>query len=448
MNSKPRYYQKTAREVAYLSLLRCEKDKSYSNLEIDSAIKKHELIGAEKRLYTTLVYGVIERRVTLDYIIELLSSKPLEKLDTEVITVLRMGLYQMIYLDKVPSSAAVNESVKLIKNTKQSAAGFVNALLREYERKYQNKIPLPDKKDMYKYLTVKYSCGRDVVELISAYPEPEKILESLNCAVPVTLRVNTLKTSRDELINKLSENKITAEISKFSPYGIKLETLSEFVRELIENGECFVQDEASQIACEVLSPSAGDTVIDVCACPGGKAFGAAMKMENNGKITAFDLHQNKLSLIDSGAKRLGINIITSNVKDGTKYDPELFECADKIICDVPCSGLGVMAKKPEIRYKTFDEIAKLPTIQSEILKNASKYLKAGGRICYSTCTLNPAENESVVRRFLAANKNFKAVDFEIGEISSRNGMLTLFPQNGTDGFFISLLEKCEKGCTL
>lgn len=432
---------KTSREAAFESLLRTEKDKSYSNLEIDSVIKRYSLTGAEKGLYTTLVYGAIERKLTLDYIIECLANKPLDKLDVEIKVILRLGLYQLIYLDRVPDSAAVNESVNLAKRIKPSASGFVNALLRGYIKKFGGTIPYPDKKDIQKYLSVRYSCGADVIELLSSYGNAEEILSAFEITPPVTIRVNTLKISRDELLAELQKNDISAELTRYAPNGIKLKNMPPLVRDMINDGKCFIQDEASQISAEVLSPRAGETVIDVCACPGGKSFSAAIKMENSGKLYAFDLHKNKLTLIDSGAKRLGIDIISSAEKNGTVFDPNFEGLADAIICDVPCSGLGVIAKKPEIRYKTFDDISALPKTQSAILGNSSRYLKHGGRICYSTCTLNPAENESIVNRFLASKDDFEAVDFEIGELRSNNGMLTLFPNNGTDGFFISLIRR-------
>ena len=432
--------KKNAREAAYLSLMRTERDKSYSNIEIDSVIKRSGLEGAEKGLYTNLVYGVIEHRLTLDHWISLVSAKPLGKLDAEVLTILRMGLYQMVYLDRIPDSAAVNESVKLAKKYRGSAASFVNAALRNFRRKF-DVPPYPDRNDRMKYLTVRYSCGEDVVRILESYGDAEPILAAFSENPPVTLRVNTLKTTRVELLELLEKDGIEACAAIFAPDGIKLKNLPERVREYIDEGLCFIQDEASQLAAEALDPKAGEVVYDVCACPGGKSFSAAIRMGDSGRIIASDLHKNKLSLITAGAQRLGIHIIETAEQNGVEHKAELVETADAIICDVPCSGLGVIAKKPEIRYKSAAEISGLPRVQSAILANSANYLKRGGRICYSTCTLNPEENQGVVKGFLSENRDFEPVDFSFGKLRSEGGMLTLFPQDGTDGFFIALLRK-------
>lgn len=433
--------KKTAREAAFGSLTRTERDKSYSNIEIDSAIKRFGLIGAEKGLYTNIVYGVIERRLTLDYFISLISDRPISRLDPEVLTILRMGLYQLIWLDRVPESAAVNESVKLAKEFKPSAASFVNAALRNFQRRYGKELPYPDKSDRLRYLSVRYSCGEDIVRILESYGDAEPMLEAFSGPSPVTLRVNTLKTSRVELLELLERDGIEAAATITAPDGIKLKNLPERVRALVNDGMCFIQDEASQLAVEALDPKPGETVLDVCACPGGKSFSAAIKMGDRGVVKAFDLHKNKLSLVKSGAERLGIHIIEVGERNGAERFSELDGVADAIICDAPCSGLGVIAKKPEIRYKTLTEISGLPRVQHAILSNSANYLKRGGRICYSTCTLNPEENQGVVKRFLAENPEFEPVEFELGALKSDGGMLTLFPQGATDGFFISLMSR-------
>lgn len=436
--------KKTAREAAYLSLMRCFRDKCYSNIETDSAIRKYSLSGADKGLYTTLVYGVIERRLTLDYIISTLSERPLERLDGEVLTILRLGLYQLTMLDRIPDSAAVNESVILAKKVKPSSASFVNALLRGFLRKYsRDSLPYPDKSDREKYLSVRYSCGEEVIKFLSLSGDPEPTLKAFESMQSVTLRVNTLRSSREELLEELSRLGIEASASEVSPFGIKLgATLPEEVRVLIEDGRVFVQDEASQLAAIALSPKAGERVYDICACPGGKSFSLAMEMENKGELFAFDLHKNKLSLIESGAKRLGIDIIRIGEKNGSIYDEALASTADRILCDVPCSGLGVIAKKPELRYKSESEISGLPRVQYAILDNSARYLKPGGRLCYSTCTLNPRENDEIVEKFLTEHTDFEAVSFSVGGFDAPSGKLTLRPEtSGTDGFFISLLER-------
>ncbi len=436
----------TARSAAYRSLILCERDKKYSNLEIDSSIRRFALEGAEKGLYTAIVYGVIERRITLDYIIGKLSAKPVEKLDSQVITLLRMGLYQLIYLDRIPESAAVNETVNLAKAEIPKAASFINAVLRNFLRTMgKDKIPYPPKNDPVNYLSVRYSCGADVINVLSeSFFDPEPVLAAFDAQPEVTLRINTLKISREELLSKLSDKGISATPTKYSPYGVRLcgKSLPKEISELISEGYVYIQDEASQIAGAAADPKPGTTVLDVCACPGGKSFSAAILMENRGKLKSFDLHKNKLSLVKSGAGRLSIDIIETEEKNGSLRDDTLLDSADTVICDVPCSGLGVIAKKPEIRYKSQDEMERLPEIQYSILKNVSEYVKHGGVLCYSTCTLNKKENEDVILRFLSESSEYMAEDFRVGELSSNGGMLTLMPNvHGTDGFFIAKLRR-------
>lgn len=436
----------SARYAAYLSLYGCERDGRYSNLEIDSAIKKYKLEGAEKGLYTTLVYGAIERMNTLDYIIGQLSSKPLDALDIEVKLLLKLGLYQLIWLDRVPDSAAVNESVELAKKICPRSSNFINAVLRGFLRTMgKDNLPYPDKRDWKKYLSVRYSCSEDVISLLcESVDDIESLLAAFERQPEPTLRVNTLKIDRGELLNILENENIPAEPTKYSPFGVKLKnhTISSKISELIASGYVYIQDEASQLAIAVAAPKPGMRVIDSCACPGGKSFSAALLMENCGKVMSFDLHKNKLSLIESGAKRLGIDIISTAEKNGSIYDEAIDSSADVVLCDVPCSGLGVIAKKPEIRYKSRADIDRLPEIQYSILANSARYVKPSGRLLYSTCTLNRTENGAVVERFIASNPDFKLTEFSVGELKSESGMLTLRPDiHETDGFFICLLTK-------
>ncbi len=435
-----------ARAAAFQSLMLCERDKKYSNLEIDAAIRRYKLEGAERGLYTALTYGVIERRITLDYIIGKLSSKPIASLDAEVMTLLRLGLYQLIWLDRIPARAAVNETVNLAKKHAPRAGSFINAVLRNFLREMgKDKLPYPDKSELLRYLSVRYSCGEDVISILSeSFDDLEKLLAAFERHPDVTLRVNTLKITREEMLDKLSELGVQAEPCKYSPFGIRLTsgTVSREISELIGNGFVYIQDEASQLAVYFADPKPDSSVIDTCACPGGKSFSAAILMKDRGSVKSYDLHKNKLSLVDSGAKRLGISIISTAEKNGSRRDEALIETADTVICDVPCSGLGVIAKKPEIRYKTRAEIERLPEIQYAILSTAAEYVKHGGVLCYSTCTLNRAENEAVAKRFIENHADFTAEDFSLGDIASDDGMLTLLPHiHGTDGFFIAKFRK-------
>lgn len=424
------------RALALEVLTRCEAG-GYSNIALDNAIKRNNLSASDRALFTALVYGVIERKITLDYIISCLSSIPNSKIEKDTRNILRMGLYQLIYMGKIPAHAALNETVNL---ANKRSKGFVNAILRSYLREGE-KIKFPSKSDRVKYLSVTYSVGEALVcALLDVYSfdECEKILSVFGEKTPITLRVNNLKTTREKVLSELE----SAVETKFSPDGIVLENAAVSELDHLNDGRVTVQDEASQICVRALGAKEGDTVLDVCACPGSKSFGTAMTMHNKGKILAFDIHENKLSLVKSGAERLGISIISTQAHDARRPISELFETADKIICDVPCSGFGVIGKKPEIRYKDPVESSRLPEIQFDILENVSNYLKVGGTLVYSTCTILPDENENVINRFLENNKNFALVPFSVGALEVNDGMITLLPHiHNTDGFFIAKLVR-------
>ncbi|MBQ3183323.1 MAG: 16S rRNA (cytosine(967)-C(5))-methyltransferase RsmB [Clostridia bacterium] len=416
------------REAAYRSVLRHYKDNKFSNLEIDSAIKKYAIEGPDRSLFTVLVYGTIERRITLDYYLSACSAKPISSLDAEVLAILRIGAYQILFLDRVPDHAAVNEAVECAKKNKPSAKGFVNAVLRKLIS-VKNTLELP--KDRTEYLSVKYSIPQWIVELWQEqYGDAEDILKGIDKAPTMTLRTNTLVNTRQELMSKLSG--IPCEYTESSPDGIHiLKGISfEEVEKLCGNG-AYVQDEASQMAVRAVDARPDDFVIDTCCCPGGKTFGMAMCMENKGRILALDLHKSKLSLVTKGAERLGIDIIETRENNSKNAIPEYIGKADRVLCDVPCSGLGVVAKKPETRYKNREDIERLPEIQYAILSASANYLKNGGTLVYSTCTLNKKENEDIVNKFLSENEDFKLAD-----------MTTYFPKSGkTDGFFVAKLSK-------
>ena len=429
---------KNPRALALDVLTRCENG-GYSNIALDTVIKRNDLSSNDRALMTALIYGVIERKITLDYIISSLSSIPNSKIEKDTRNILRMGLYQLIYMKKIPAHAALNETVEL---ANKRSKGFVNAILRSYLRE-GNKIVFPDKSDKVKYLSVKYSVGDSLVdELLKAYSfeDCHNMLSAFSQIAPITLRTNNLKTSREEILSELDGARLT----DFSPDGIILDNAAVSELECLKDGRVTVQDEASQICVRALDAKKGDVVYDVCACPGSKSFGAAMTMENEGQILAFDIHENKLSLVEKGAERLGISIISTRAHDARKPIAELFGKADKIICDVPCSGFGVIGKKPEIRYKDIKESANLPKIQYDILENVQNYLKVGGTLVYSTCTILPDENENNIKKFLENHKNFELVPFSVGELEVKGGMITLLPHtHHTDGFFIAKLKKVK-----
>ncbi len=440
------------RFLAMRTLMDAEKMGRYINLAADAEIKCAGMTPQDTALYTTLVYGVTERRITLDYIINAMASKGGAHIEPRVRCILRLGLYQLIYTDKIPSHAAVNETVALCKS--KGERSFVNAILRNYQREGSKRVVFPSgEASPIEYLSVFFSfpewiCASLVRDY--GYGDAKAILEAFSADAPTaTLRVNTLKITPQDHRRTLEDAGVSASPTPYAPYGLRLSEGTK-ISELagFEEGLFFVQDEASQIACEVLGAKLGETVIDVCSCPGSKSFGAAISMHNEGRIFSFDLHKNKLSLVEKSAERLGISIIETRELDGRMPDPSLFGKADRVICDVPCSGLGVMAKKPDIRYKQESDVEKLGALGLEILENSALYLKAGGTLLYSTCTLRHDENENTVKAFLSSHPDFslcpfsvRSVDTSMQDINS-DGMLTLMPHlHGTDGFFIAKLKK-------
>ncbi len=431
-----------ARRLAFDIFVRCERDRVYSNIVLDTAIRRHRLSDADRALLTALVFGVIEKKITLDYLIAHLTDRPLCELDTEPLILVRLGLYQLRYLDRIPDHAAVSETVEL---ASRRYRGFVNALLRRYTREGAD-IALPDKaRAPLDYLSVRYSFPLPLCERFAAMFGIERAERLLACAdVPpaLTLRVNTLKTTVTALSDKLTAAGYEVAPALHAPHALRVSGGNPATMPGFDAGEFFVQDEASQLCVEAVGAAEGMRVLDMCACPGSKSFGMAIDMKNTGELLAFDLHENKLSLIEKSAMRLGLSNVKTAARDGREFNPSLEGCADRVLCDVPCSGFGVFAKKPEIRYKDLAECAPLPDIQLAILENASRYVRSGGALVYSTCTLLTEENEGNVARFIAKHPEFKPCEFTAGDLSSTNGMLTLTPDaHGTDGFFMAKFTK-------
>lgn len=415
------------RFLAYKVLSKIERDKAYSNIAVDAVLNQNEASSAP--FVCALVYGVIERKITLDYYLSQLLTQPIKKLNPQVLTILRMGVYQIKYMDKVPVSAAVNESVKLSKKVKCGfASGLINSVLRKIA---STEIELPNTDNKIYNMSIAYSCPENLVTHFVndyGYIKAEEILKASVGAVPVFLRVNTLKTTSNDLIDMLANEGITA---KSLGNGTSLEVVdggAVFKTELYKKGYFHAQDLASQDCILNFAPKKNDVVFDMCAAPGGKSFTMAQMMENQGEIYSFDLYDHKIKLINDGAKRLGINIINAQIGDASVYNPDLPK-ADKILCDVPCAGLGVIRRKPEIKYKDFTFVDKLCELQYNILENSALYLKEKGVIMYSTCSLSNKENVEICRRFLEEHKDFK-----------NGGMVTSFPhEKGSDGFFYAIL---------
>ncbi len=426
------------RKTALDMLLDYELSGKYVNLSLTSHTADR-LTPPERASLTALLYTTVEHKLTYDYYISALSGRNIADVDIFTRNVLRLGMCQIFEMESVPDFAAVNETVKLSRN--KGEASFVNGILRTAVRR-KNDMPMPDKEKKHqRYLSVKYSFPLWIVKMLSGRfggEGCEEILKFYNNEKYTDITVNLTKTEKDLLAERLGtevhmENGLSLRINR----SVDPEKLAGFAE-----GEFFVQDTASATAVAALAPRAGDLLIDVCACPGGKSFASAILMENNGKIYAFDLHGSKLSLITSGAERLGLSIIKAAERDATAPDEELLGRADKVICDVPCSGLGVLGKKPDLRYKDEESIRALPALQLKILTESAKYLRSGGELLYSTCTLNSEENEDIVNKFLEENSDFLAVDFALGGLKSEGGMLTLLPHiHKTDGFFMAKLKR-------
>ena len=424
------------RMLALDLLIKAEKNGQYTNIALDRALLSSDMSETDRALCSALFYGVTETRLWLDYRLSALSARPLDELDPHVLAALRLGIYQLEFLDRIPPHAAIYETVALCK---KKSTGFVNAVLRSHQR--TPATPLPDKgADPVRHLSIRYSiCEPLVKKLLQVYgiDRTDALLTSFSHNPPTTLRVNTLKTDRDTLLAHIEGATPTA----LSPYGLQVRGA---LRALygFEEGLFFVQDEASQLCVEALEAQEGELVMDICSCPGSKSFGSAIRMNNQGHIHAFDLHEKKLSLVVSGAQKLGITILDTLAHDGKEFMPEWEGRADRVLCDVPCSGFGVVAKKPELRYKDPAVSDALPDIQLSILETAARYVKAGGTLVYSTCTIFPEENEQNVARFLQNHPEFSLTPFRAGTLVCPEGQITFLPdQYPTDGFFIAKLTK-------
>lgn len=426
------------RALALSSLVKWRRDGKYTNLEVSASLGRAVLSEKDRSLYTALVYGVVERALTLDWVLSSLSSRPAASVDDETRCAVQLGLYQLMYMDRIPDHAAVSETVGA---APRRCRPFVNAILRAFIRADKS-FELPS--DPMDALSVRYSVPRALAELFrESYPDRyESLIASTLRRRPMTLRVNTLKTSVDEALSLLGES---ARRCDFAPEMITVSGESEVVLDGIARGLWFVQDASSRLAARVLGAEPGSLVADCCSAPGGKSFSIAIDMENRGDVRSFDLHENKISLIRDSAARLGIDIISASARDARSPDSDLVGRADRVLCDVPCSGLGVISKKPDIKYKDTAEFSRLGEVQYAILDASSAYVRPGGRLVYSTCTLNRAENECVFTRFLEAHPEFHPTDFVCAGKASSGGMLTFFPDEGEwDGFFVGCAVR-EKG---
>ena len=437
-----------ARMCAYKILYKIECDGAFSNIALKDGLRDTVYVGADRRLVTTIVYGCVKYKRYLDYVISRFSSVKLKKLSENVLILLRIGAYQILMLERVPDSAAVNECVKLASKLCYKSKAFVNAVLRKISSN-KDEISLPD--DEKERLGVKYSYPDDIVSLWTdefGIEFAQKLLEAGNENPPLSVRVNTLRTTKDKLA------------ALFEKEGIETEECAEGMLvlkgsgdigalESYKNGLFTPQGTGSYFACRALNPQRGQTVMDLCAAPGGKSTHIAEMMENEGAVYSFDIHAHKTELIDAAAKRLGINIIKTAVRDSSVFDEGFDGKADCVLCDVPCSGLGIIHKKPDIKWG-FDLQGQreLVQIQTKILETGSGYVKKGGILVYSTCTVSHSENLDIVKKFLDTHGDFELCGFDevlpdkYKKESAKEGYVQFYPtDDGMDGFFICKMKR-------
>ncbi len=432
------------RQIAVELLDSYELEGRYVNLLLSSHVTDG-LDREERALLTALLYTTVEYKLKYDYLIFSFIGGHVGSLKKHTVNILRLGMCQILDMKGIPDYAAVDETVKL--GTNRGERGLINAILRAAVRaKENNALPMPKReRNLPRYLSVVYSFPRWMVKkFYTLYGEQtEQLLATFNSHSYTDLTVNVGRISRESLIAGLAEQGITATVSPLSSLSIRIEGSCDPRRLYgFAEGYFFVQDSSCAASVEALGVSEGDKIIDVCACPGGKSFAAAILAGEGAEVLSLDIHHSKLSLITDGASRLGLRCVNAEQCDATAPRVELFDSFDRVICDVPCSGLGVLGKKPDLRYRCEEGLEELPELQYNILSSSVGYLRAGGTLIYSTCTLNPDENEGVVRRFLEEHHDFRAVDFSVGSLTSTEGMLTLLPhRHGTDGFFIAKLEK-------
>jgi len=424
------------RESALRALYEIDINNSFTNTELSTSLNNVS-DSRDRALLTELIYGVVKNRLRLDYIVSAFSKVKLKKISPWVLNILRLGIYQILFLDKIPDSAACNESVKLArKYSNKGGTGFVNGLLRSVARS-KEEIVFPDKNDdIIKYFSVEYSYPEWMVKkILSQYGEEktEKFLSESNKSHGVYVRVNALKTDEEHLIKCFNEFGVTVSIVKESKNllyvtgNIDLTKLREY-----KEGMFSLQNISSKRAIDVLNPKKGELIMDLCAAPGGKSCAAAEFMENTGEIFSFDIYPHKTELIEKSAKRLSIDIIKTECRDASVYNKEFEEKADKVIIDAPCSGIGTIHKKPDIKWSRSEgDISELSEIQKKILSAASLYPKKGGVILYSTCTIFEEENEKNISWFLTEHTDYEKLYEE----------QILTGEKGETGFYICILQR-------
>ena len=439
----------TAREVAMLTLAACERQGAWSDGHLKRMLREQHLDSRDAALATRLCFGVLQNRILLDHYLAAFCNTPLNKLDLKVLCALRVAVYQILFLDKIPDSAAVNEAVNLTKKHCKNprAAGMVNGILRSLLR--QESLPEPRGKDDIETLSIRYSHPRWLVEKFVStlgLKGAEALLAADNEQPPITAQVNTCKVTAEHAAELLIAEGVNVQPHPWLKDCLLLSDTGNLEQlQAYQNGLFYVQDCAARLAVTAAEIQPGHKVLDCCAAPGGKSFASAIDMTNRGEVISCDIHPHKIKLLEAGRDRLGLNGIHPMLQSATEHREEWINGFDVVITDVPCSGLGIIRKKPDIRYKDPKPLNDLPKIQRAILENCCTYVKTGGVLIYATCTLLRRENEAVVLDFLGRHPEFTAEPLNLSVTGGEQNMLTFWPHiHGTDGFFAAKLRKKEE----
>lgn len=438
----------TAREVAVLTLAACERQGAWSDGYLKRLLREQHLDSRDAGLATRLCFGVLQNRMLLDWHLATFCTTPLDRLELNVRCILRVAVYQLLFLDKIPSSAAVNEAVTLTKKYCRNprAAGMVNGILRSMLR--QERLPEPLGSSCSETLSIRFSHPRWLVdEFLFTLGEAETraLLSANNDQPPMTAQVNLCKATTEEVMERLSAEGVVATPHPWLKNCLILTATGSIDRlGAFQEGLFYIQDCAARLAVTAAHLHPGQRVLDCCAAPGGKSFACAIDMCNRGEIISCDIHPHKIRLLEAGRQRLGLDSITPCLQSAAETKEDWIRSFDVVIADVPCSGLGIIRKKPDIRYKDPAPLTGLPPIQRSILNNCCKYVKPGGTLIYSTCTLLRRENEEVVLSFLGEHPDFEPVPLDLDVVGGDQSMLTFRPHiHGTDGFFVARLRKKE-----
>ncbi len=440
---------RTARDMAVEALVHWEREHTYSNIMLDTLLSASSLSESDKSLTTRLVYGVIERMLTIDWVLQKMCKRSLKFCHPIVRAVLRVGAYQLLFMEKIPHSAAVNEAVCSARRMKQAGAcGLINGVLRAVSS--DGNTRLQSLTTDLKGQSVRHSVP---LALLTAWKKAYgaetavALARAANDAPPAVIRINTLVTTVDKMKTFLDERSLSYKPVEGLEAALVIDDPAT-LKATADPAWYYFQDAASQYACAMLGAQKGERIMDVCAAPGGKSFTTAMTMQNEGVVVSCDIYHEKVQTIEKRAKNYGISIVKATLRDAAQSPAqEDYEAFDRVICDVPCSGYGVIRRKPEIRYKSLEEFEDLPKLQYRILCESAKLVKDGGTLQYSTCTLRPEENEQVAERFLKEHPDFVGQTLAVPEVFLMAGVspsyaVTLMPHtHGTDGFFVASFRK-------